>query len=116
MLGRLARTYYRLVGIVFALFGGWLFYLNVAQVSYSGWVLIWILTAGIAGAAGGVLFLLSLDGPDSLRSSRVRLIGWLGMVYCALLPWSFSFVMVPMVLLALASVTGDRPSSGTAAA
>jgi len=104
---QLARAFYRLVGLAVTLLGAWVLFINLADISYSGWVLVWILSAGLVGAVGGVLFLLSFDGPPRARTRWVRLLGWLGMLFLALLPWSFQFVMLPLVLLALpALVTG----------
>ena len=98
---QLARAFYRLVGLAVALLGAWVLFINLADISYSGWVLVWILSAGLFGALGGVLFLLSFDGPPRARTRQVRLLGWLGMLFLALLPWSFQFVMLPLVLLTL---------------
>ncbi len=98
---RLAQSFYRLVGLAFALLGAWVLFINVLEVSYSGWILVWILSAGFLGALGGVLFLLSFEGPARLRNRQVRLVGWLGILFLALLPWSFQFVMLPLALLLL---------------
>lgn len=98
---RLGRAFYRLIGLAVTLLGAWVLFINLVDVSYSGWVLVWILSAGLLGAIGGVLFLLSFDGPPRARTRQVRLLGWLGMLFLALLPWSFQFVMLPLVLLTL---------------
>jgi hypothetical protein len=111
---RLAQAFYRLVGLAVTLFGAWVLLINLVDVSYSGWILAWILSAGLLGAVGGVIFLLSFDGPARLRTRQVRLLGWLGMAFSALMPWSFQFVMLPLVLLTLPALSSPRLSGSTA--
>jgi multisubunit Na+/H+ antiporter MnhB subunit len=98
---QLTQAFYRLVGLAVTLLGAWVLFINLVDISYSGWILVWILSAGLLGAIGGVLFLLSFDGPPTARTRQVRLLGWLCMLFLALLPWSFQFVMLPLVLLTL---------------
>jgi hypothetical protein len=106
---QLAEQFSRLVGLTYVLLGAWVLLVNVVEVlsvngvevRYSGWILVWILSAGFLGALGGVLFLLSFDGPARLQNRRVRFVGWLGILFLALLPWSFQFVMLPLALLLL---------------
>ena len=88
MLGRLGWTLARMVGLVFALLGAWVFTLNLMERSYDGWVFVWVVLAGLSGAVGGVLFLLSVDGAQRFRTARMRLFGWVGMLVLALLPSS----------------------------
>ena len=107
---RLAQAFYRLVGLAVTLFGAWVLLINLVDVSYSGWILAWILSAGLLGAVGGAIFILSFDGPARLRTRQVRLLGWLGMVFSALMPWSFQFVMLPLVLLTLPALSSPRLS------
>lgn len=78
--------------------GAWILVLNLTQDS-QGEALGWILTSGALGAVGGVVYLLSFDGPDRLRSRWVRVSGWIGMLALAVLPWSFMFLVVPMFAL-----------------
>jgi hypothetical protein len=99
MLTALGRTLARLVGLVMILLGTWLVIINLIEVSYSGWILVWILISGALGAVGGFLYLASFDGPDLFRSRWIRFCGWLGMFVLALFPWSFTFLILPMVLL-----------------
>jgi hypothetical protein len=101
VLGLVTRAYGRLVGLIFALVGVWVLIVNLSARSYSGWVLVWILAAGLAGAAGGVLYLLSFDGPVRFRNRTSRLLGWGGMVFLSVLPTSLILVLFPMVLLAI---------------
>jgi hypothetical protein len=69
--------------------------------------LAWIFGAGLAGAIGGVLFLLGIDGPERLRNRRIRLIGWVLMMALALLPSALSLVMFPMLLLTIPALVRD---------
>lgn len=94
-------TLARFGGLVYAMFGGWVLIVNVIDHSNPGWTLAWVLTSGFFGALGGILFLLSFDGPDRLRSRRVRLLGWLGMLVLGILPWSYWFLTLPIVLLTI---------------
>ncbi len=99
MNSRPVRAFARFVGLLFTLLGGWIFAVNIFDDSYSGAVLAWIIFAGASGAIGGVVYLLSFDGPARFRTLKVRLSGWLGMLILGLLPWSFAFLMIPLVLL-----------------
>lgn len=113
---QLAEQFSRLVGLAFVLLGVWVLLVNVVEVlsvngvedRYAGWILVWILSAGFLGALGGVLFLLSFDGPARFRNRRVRFVGWLGILFLALLPWSFQFVMLPLALLLLPALNLRR--------
>jgi hypothetical protein len=81
--------------------GVWVFAINLIEDSYSGETLRWILASGGLGAVGGLLYLLSFDGPDSLRTRWIRISGWIGMLVLAVLPWSFSFLVLPMFALTI---------------
>jgi hypothetical protein len=69
---------------------------------------------GLVGVVGGVTFLLGWDGPVRFRSSMTRTLGWLGMMFMAFLPWSFTFLFFPLVALSgltlLVPVDGPAPS------
>lgn len=99
MNSRLFSAFARFVGLIFTLLGAWIFAVNIFSDAYSGAVYAWIIIAGASGAVGGGLFLLSFDGPPRFRAPKQRLSGWVGMLILGLLPWSFSFVMVPLALL-----------------
>jgi hypothetical protein len=108
---RLAPTFCRLIGLASTMLGMWVLLINSVELSYSGWILAWILSAGFLGGIGGILFLLSFDGPARLRKLRVRLLGWAGMLFLAFLPWSFQFVLLPLVLLVLPALNVQLPGS-----
>lgn len=97
----MGQTYARFVGLVMTILGVWVFAINVIEDSYSGGTLRWILASGALGAVGGVLYLLSFDGPDPLRTRWVRVSGWIGMLVLAVLPWSFTFLVLPMFALTI---------------
>jgi len=105
----LAQPFYRLVGLAFTLLGIRILTVNLAELSYSGWILVWILSAGFLGVVGGLPFLLSFDGPARFRTPRLRLVGWLGMLLLALLPWSFQYVMVLLIALAYPAARQPQP-------
>ena len=98
MLRRLSKALARLVGLIFIALGTWVFVINLVQLSYSGWILSWILAAGALGATGGLLYLLSFSGSPRFRTVRIRLIGWIGMLVLALLPTSIMFPLLAMLL------------------
>ncbi|HKX75992.1 MAG TPA: hypothetical protein VJR05_11465 [Acidimicrobiia bacterium] len=105
MLKRLIDSYGRLMGLLVAGLGGWIAVSNLGEGSYMGGTLAWILVSGVFGAVGGVVYLLSFDGPDRFRTPSVRRLAWLGMLVMALLPWSFQFVLLPMLLLTLPTLS-----------
>ena len=61
-----------------------------------------------SGAVGlpGVVFLLSLDGPERWRSTGRRAAGWTGMMIAAVLPTSWLYLIAPVTL----PVAGPHPS------
>jgi hypothetical protein len=117
---QLAQSFYRLVGLMFVMLGAWILTVNLIEINYSGLILVWILSAGFLGVVGGVLFLLSFDGPMRLRANRVRMAGWLGIMVLALLPQSLQFVALPAALLLIPALrvgpsTSDSVSPQTQA-
>lgn len=106
MLRWMGLTFARFSGLVMVILGGWVFGANVSQLFTEGssstdtGVLIWILLTGAAGAVGGLLFLLSFDGPERLANRRTRIWGWIGMLAGAFLPSMVSPMLILVVLLA----------------
>jgi hypothetical protein len=96
--------YARFVAVSVALLSGWMFVINVFDRGWKIWVLVWILVSGLVGAVGGVLYLLTFDGPERFHSKRHRFWGWGAMLVAVLLPTSLTFMLVPLVLLLLPSV------------
>jgi hypothetical protein len=111
----------RFVALSVAILGAWMFIANVADViansadvSYEGWVLAWILFSGVAGATGGSVYLLSVDGPPRFRSKRLRTWGWAGMLAAALLPTSLTLMLVPLVLVIVPTLFKQTTESAEA--
>ena len=109
-----AQTFYRLLGLMFAMLGSWILYHNLAEIRYSGLILLWILSAGFFGVVGGLLFLLSFDGPVRLRTSRLRFAGWLGIMFLALLPQSLQLATLPLTLLLIPALNVGASTSDAA--
>jgi hypothetical protein len=107
----MGRTFVRFVAVSVAILGDWMFILNIGDGgSWAPWAYVWILASGLAGAVGGVLYLLSLDGPPRFRTKQRRIIGWGLMLASVLLPTSLTFMLVPLVLLMIPTlfrVPGD---------
>lgn len=103
----------RLIALAVAVVSGWMFVINVAEMDYDGLILIWILVSGVAGVAGGVLYLLSIDGPVRYRTRRTRFLGWAAMLAAMLLPSSLSFFLLPILAVLIPSLfTIDSGSGG----
>jgi len=109
-------TLARLVAIGFVLLGAWVLVINlpdlfVGDPDYTGWILAWILVTSVAAIVGGVLFLLSFDGPQRFRTRQARLRGWVVMFVGALIP---SMILPFLVLLVLALIPSLYLSTETA--
>lgn len=103
----------RLVGLIFVFLGVWVLMTNLRERDYSGPVLAWIVGAGFVGAAGGVVYQLSIEGPAGFRARWVRGLGWAGMLVLALLPTSLTFPLIVILLLVLPTVIMRRdPPNG----
>ena len=76
-------------------------------------VLLAVVTVGAVGLAGSVIFLLSIDGPDSWRTTNRRAIGWVGMMVASLLPTSWLYLIAPVTALGGLSLllAPESPSS-----
>ena len=116
---QVAATYARLIGIIAALFGGWLVVNGVqhglGENTYDPpSVLNMVIGFGLVGLIGSIAFLLTWDGPDRFHTKGLRVVGWLGMVAGSLLPWSFTFIMLPLVVSAgLTLLVPIEPAEGT---
>jgi len=111
----MGRVFARFVAVSVALISGWTFVVNVAQPgAWETWAYLWIIASGLAGAVGGVAYLLSLDGPDRFHVKRFRWGGWAMMLLAILLPTSLTFMLVPLVLVlipTLFSVAQDKQAN-----
>jgi len=100
----LANRLARLVGIAVLLYSGVIFFGNaigaMAGAEYdSVEIMLLIVGIGAIGLAGSIVFLLSLDGPESWRTTTRRVLGWIGMMIAAVLPTSWLFLIAPVTLL-----------------
>ena len=117
----MAKTFGRFVGLVLALYGYWILFVNItgALGMFGGtryepwWVLPIVLFAGAAAGVGGTLFLLSLDGPSRFRSKRIRSWAVALMLTGGLLPTSLTLFVLPLALLVLPSLFVSFPEQPT---
>ena len=108
----MGRTFVRFVAVSVAILGAWMFILNVGASGWDPLTHVWILASGAAGVTGGLLFLLSMDGPTRFRTKRKRILGWGLMLVSVLLPTSLTFMLVPLVLLLIPTLFKE-PGEGT---
>jgi hypothetical protein len=107
---RYARTVGRLAGIAAIMLGLWVFGVNLVQDAFADngydprWMLWVILVWGIVGVAGGVVFLLSIDGPPRWRTINRRLLGWVGVLVVSAIPSLTILFMLPLALASLVVV------------
>lgn len=100
----LGRTFARLVGLIIMISSSWALLVNVidlirGEVEAPGMLVVLVVSAGVSGALGGLAYLASFDGPRALRTQRLRLAGWVGMLIATLLPTSLTLMIVPAVLV-----------------
>ena len=101
---RLVTTFARFVGLAIFLYGAVIFFGNLVGALGNSdfdpyWILYLVLGVGLTGMTGGVVFLLSFDGPDPWRTRGRRALGWVGMLMCALVPASYVLLIAPLVLV-----------------
>lgn len=102
---RLATTLARLAGLTILLYSAFGLIGNLVGVVLSGaaydpiWVLFLVIGVFGAGLAGSIMYLLSLDGRPPWRTTRRRLMGWVGMMIAAVLPTSLTFLVAPVAAL-----------------
>ena len=108
----IGKTFARFVGLLIAVLGAWIFGANAysaitgSTVYDPGWVLAVVLVAGALSTAGGVLFLLSLDGPERFSTRKTRLRAIVMMIAGSLLPTTVTIVVLPLALLMLTTLKG----------
>lgn len=100
----IAITFGRLVGIASLLFSGTVFFGSLVGVGDSAatdtpWLVAALACVSMTGIGGSVLFLLSFDGSARFRTRGRRLLGWVGMLICAVMPTSLIYLIVPLVVL-----------------
>ncbi len=112
----MGRTFAKFVGLVIMILGAWVVIINIGEAFrstgvYQGWILLWILGSGLAGAVGGLFYLVSFDGPQRFRTTRTRLLSWLGMLGGALIP-SMILPMLVVLVLAVSPTLFTAPDRG----
>lgn len=103
MVKAIAKTFARLVGLASLLYSGTVFFGGIVGVAAdtateTPWLLVALACVSLTGIGGSVLFLLGLDGPERFRTRGRRVLGWAGMMLCALMPTSLFYLIVPLVL------------------
>lgn len=94
----------RFVAITVAILGAWIFVINLIQLDGGFWILVWVILSGLFGAVGGVLYLLSMDGPTRFQSRGWRILGWSAMLASVVLPTNLALMLIPLVLLLIPSL------------
>lgn len=106
-------TFARFVAVSVAILSGWMFVVNLPfqDRGWEPWALVWILASGLAGAVGGVLYLLSIDGPRRFRTRAYRAWGWVAMLAAVILPTTLTIMLVPLVLVLAPSLFTVPPGA-----
>jgi hypothetical protein len=100
MLRWMALTFARFVGLSVTILGAWILLVNLVEGARGpAWVYAWILGSGVVGAAGGLFYLFSFDGPAGFRHRWIRVLAWIGMLVSVMLPSSLTLMLVPLELL-----------------
>lgn len=92
--------YARFVAVSILLVGIRLLAVNLGENKFDdtlAW--IYVIAAGLTGVSGGVLYLMSLDGPIRYRTRTFRGLGWVLMLFTAALPSSLMLMTLPMVIV-----------------
>lgn len=97
----LSKALARMVAAGMTILGVWIFTISFQAGHEVTRAYILILVSSALGAIGGVIFLLSIDGPYWMRTRWARAIGWSGMLLLAALPWSLWMYAFGAVLLTI---------------
>lgn len=107
----MGRMLVRFVGLIFVLYGLLLFVGNLVDLAQGGvdadtpwWAITWILGSGLAALAGGVLFILSFDGPQRWRTKFWRGTGVGLMMASSLLPSTVASIVFVFAILTIPSM------------
>jgi hypothetical protein len=100
----LATRLARVVGIAVLLYSSVVFLGNligaIAGAEYDSFgIVLMVVAVGAIGLAGSIVFLLSLDGPETWRTTTRRAVGWAGMMIASLLPTSWLFLIAPVTAI-----------------
>ncbi len=107
----MGRMLVRFVGLIFILYGLLLFAETVIDL-FQGevdantplWAIAWFLASGLAALAGGVMFILSFDGPPRWRTRLRRGTGVGLMLASSLLPTTVGSAVFIFAILSIVSM------------
>lgn len=99
----------RFVGLVFVLYGALLFFGNLigllgGNVDAPWWAILWVLSSGALAIAGGVLFILTFDGPTPWRAKRRRAVAVALMMLSSFVPSTVGAITFVFAVLAIPSI------------
>lgn len=107
----MGRMLVRFVGLIFVLYGLLLFIGNLVDLAQGEvdadtplWAISWVLGSGLAALAGGVIFILSFDGPPRWRTKFRRGTGIGLMMASSLLPSTVGSIVFVFAILAIPSI------------
>lgn len=115
----MGRMLVRFVGLIFVIYGLLLFVGNTVELARGQvgdvpvWAIAWILVSGLAAVAGGILFILSFDGPARWRTRFRRGTGIALMVASSLIPSTVGSIVFVFAIFALPSLWVRPSSSGS---
>lgn len=107
----MGRMLVRFVGLIFVLYGLLLFAGTVIDLVQGDvdaeaplWAIAWFLASGLSALAGGVLFILSFDGPLQWRTRLRRGTGVGLMLASSLLPSTVGSVVFVFAVLSIVAI------------
>jgi hypothetical protein len=115
-------TFARFVGLMVLILGGWAatsfiwaLFTEDSRTESLGLVAL-VVFMWLAGAVGGLFYLLSFDGPNRFRTQKTRMWGWIGMLAAGLVPTSLTLMILPLVaavipLLPWLRVRDEKPAT-----
>lgn len=86
----------RLVALAVAALGAWVLVRNVTEPNYEGWALAYIVLTSLSGLVGGILFLLTIDGPRRFRVPSWRMWGW-WLMLASVIHTTVNVIAIPFV-------------------
>lgn len=106
LLAWMARAFARFVAVIVMILGAFNVVSTVvglfnSEIEGPFLLLVLFLTTNVSGAVGGLAYLLSFDGPKYMRTQRMRLYGWGGMLIYSLLPTPLTLMILPMVVVVI---------------
>lgn len=105
----MGRILARFVGLIFVLYGALLLFGNLigligGTVDAPWWAVLWVLSSGAVAMVGGVLFILTFDGPASWRAKRRRVVAVALMMLSSFVPSTVGAITFVFAVLAIPSI------------